>query len=171
MIEGLLALTRAEDAALGPEVVDLAAIVRDRAEHWSPLADERMVSLTTSTPLTMSVLAVAGAVEQIIDNLVDNALEVSPSGVRLMLTIEAGHDETVLHVIDQGPGLSQADRAAAFDRFWRGSNAAPGGSGLGLAIVRQLVTAGGGTVELRQASTGGIDAAVTFQRPGRVITP
>lgn len=171
MIEGLLALTRAEDAEFGPEVVDLATIVRDRVEHWSPLADERGVSLTASMPVTMSVLAVAGAVEQIIDNLVDNALEVSPCGGQLMLTIEAGHEDVVLHVIDDGPGLTQAERAAAFDRFWRGADAAPGGSGLGLAIVRQLVTAGGGTVELRQASTGGIDAAVSFVRPGPVTTP
>ncbi len=171
MIEGLLALTRAEDAALGPEVIDLAAIVRDRVEHWGPLADERGVSLTASAPLTLSVLAVGGAAEQIIDNLVDNALEVSPSGGRLTLEIESRHDDVVLHIVDEGPGLSHVDRTAAFDRFWRGSGAAPGGSGLGLAIVRQLVTAGGGTVELRQASTGGIDAAVTFQRPGRVTTP
>lgn len=171
MIEGLLALTRAEDAAGGPEVVDLASITRDRVEHWSPLANERGVTITALAPGTVLALAVGGAAEQIIDNLIDNALEVSPDGSGLALTIEQHGDDVVLHVIDEGPGLRSADRAKAFDRFWRGTDATPGGSGLGLAIVRQLAAAGGGSVELREAPTGGIDAVVRFQVAGRATTP
>ncbi len=171
MIEGLLALTRAEDAAVGPEVVDLAAIIRDRVEHWTPLADERHVSVTGLVPSALLVLAVFGAAEQIVDNLIDNALEVSPNGSGLAVTVEQDGDDVVLHVIDEGPGLNSVDRAKAFDRFWRGTDSTPGGSGLGLAIVRQLAEAGGGSVELRAAPSGGIDAAVRFHRPGRATTP
>lgn len=171
MIEGLLALTRADDAAVGPQVVDLASIVRDRVAHWTPLANERGVTITALAPGTALALAVGGAAEQIIDNLIDNALEVSPDGSGVALIIEQRGDDVVLHVIDEGPGLSSTDRAKAFDRFWRGTDATPGGSGLGLAIVRQLAAAGGGSVELRKAPTGGIDAVVRFQVAGRATTP
>ncbi len=163
MIEGLLALSRAEDAAVGPIEVDLGGLVRDRAAHWVPLADERSVEIVVDVPDRVTVLAVAGAVEQIIDNLVDNALEVSPAGSMLQLQVNAGTHVAELHVIDEGPGMSVAERAVAFDRFWRGEASAPGGSGLGLAIVHQLVAAGDGTAELRPSPSGGVDAVVRFR--------
>lgn len=163
MIEGLLALSRAEDAAVGPVEVDLSAIVRERAEHWAPLADERAVGIVVAVPDGVTALAVAGAVEQIVDNLVDNALEVSPPGSTLRLEVGAGTHVAELHVIDEGPGLPAEDRRRAFERFWRAPDSAAGGSGLGLAIVHQLVAAGDGTAELRAAPSGGIDAVVQFR--------
>jgi signal transduction histidine kinase len=165
MIEGLLMLSRAEDAAVGPVAVDLAAIARDRAAHWAPLADERGMEVLLDVPETAIVLAVAGASEQIIDNLVDNALEVSPTGADILVWIEPSAHAVELHVTDAGPGLSPEDRLRAFDRFWRGPDASFGGSGLGLAIVHQLVAAGEGTAELLEAPTGGIDAVVRFRVP------
>lgn len=167
MIEGLLALSRAEDTAVGPVEVDLAAVVRERAEHWAALADERGVAVDSDLPESAPVLAVAGAAEQIVDNLVDNALDVSPVGGTLRLTVVVSGDWVELHVIDAGPGMPIEQRQAAFDRFWRAPGAPPGGSGLGLAIVRQLAAAGGGTAELRAAPSGGIDAVVGFVRSGR----
>lgn len=165
MIEGLLALSRAEDAAVGPVELDLVAIVRERVEHWEALAAERGIVFTVLAPPEATVLAVPGATEQIIDNLVDNALDVSPDDSTLRLSViphDAGYE---LHVMDEGPGLTPEQRTAAFDRFWRGQDATPGGSGLGLAIVRQLAVAGGGRAELRAAPTGGLDAAVWFRSP------
>ena len=163
MIEGLLALSRAEDAAAGPVEIDLAEVARDRVAHWEPLAAERDVRLSLITPFRAPALAVPGAAEQIIDNLVDNALDVSPAGSTLRLSVVERSEAFELHVVDEGPGLPAEDRVAAFDRFWRGRQAVPGGSGLGLAIVRQLAAAGGGDAELREASTGGIDATVRFR--------
>ena len=163
MIEGLLALTRAEDAATGPVEIDVSAVLRSRAEHWAPLADERSVALVVDADEGVTVLAVAGAVEQIIDNLVDNALEVSPPDSTIRMTVSGGTHVAELHIIDEGPGLSEADRARAFDRFWRGAGSAPGGSGLGLAIVQQLVAASDGSVELHRSAAGGIDAVVRFR--------
>jgi signal transduction histidine kinase len=167
MIEGLLALTRAEDAAAGPVSVDLSAAVLERAAHWGPLADEQQVAVETEVPPGASVLAVPGAVEQIIDNLVDNALEVSPPGSRLVLSVVPDGAITEFHVIDEGPGLPPAERALAFERFWRAEDAPVGGSGLGLAIVHQLVAAGDGTADLRAAPTGGIEAVVRFRTADR----
>jgi signal transduction histidine kinase len=67
-----------------------------------------------------------------------------------------------LHVVDHGPGLSDDERARAFDRFWRG-RATGSGSGLGLAIVRRLADADGGDAELREAPSGGVDAVVRLR--------
>ena len=70
-----------------------------------------------------------------------------------------------VHVIDEGPGLSDEERQRAFDRFWRASRegGSLGGSGLGLAIVQKLVRADGGEVELREADGGGVDAVVRYR--------
>ena len=101
-------------------------MVRERVEHWAALADERAVEIVVDVPDRVSVLAVAGAVEQIVDNLIDNALEVSPPGSTLRLEVRGGTHVAELHVIDEGPGLSAADRARAFDRFWRGDDVGAG---------------------------------------------
>lgn len=161
-IEGLLLLSRAEDTAVGTEPVDLAAVAAERAGYWRPLADERDVRIELMGPSGANVLAVPGATDQIIDNLVDNALEVSPAGSMLTIDVRPAREFTELHVIDQGPGLEDADRARAFERFWRGDGATSGGSGLGLSIVQQLAAAGDGSAELRSADSGGIDAVVRF---------
>jgi signal transduction histidine kinase len=164
MIEGLLVLSRTEGRT-DTIRVDLGATVAERIAEWSPLADERSVRLLADVPAGVTVLAVDGAVEQIVDNLVDNALEVSPPDSTLAIwSAERGNGVTELHVVDEGPGLTEDQRASAFDRFWRAADASAGGSGLGLPIVRQLARAGGGDAELRHAEDGGIDAIATFLR-------
>lgn len=165
MIEGLLVLSRAEDTSSAIEVTDVGAITRDRAEYWRPLAQERGVSIVVESPMSIEARAVAGGVEQIVDNLIDNALEVSPDGATLRLVIEQLDGSVALHVIDEGPGLGEEQRERAFERFWRSKDAAVGGSGLGLAIVRQLAAAGEGSAVLREAPGGGIDAVVTLRSP------
>ena len=65
-----------------------------------------------------------------------------------------------LHVVDQGLGLTPDQRERAFDRFWRASTEP--GSGLGLSIAKRLIELDGGTIELRAAATGGIDAVVRY---------
>lgn len=163
MIEGLLALTRADGATATLADVALTEIAAERVAAWEPLAAERGVELVLDPATAVVVRALPGAAEQVLDNLIDNALEVSPAGSQLTVGIERRPGWADLHVVDRGPGMSEADRERAFDRFWRGSEAAPGGSGLGLAIVRQLAEAGGGEAELRAAAGGGVDAVVRFR--------
>ncbi|MEV6949552.1 HAMP domain-containing sensor histidine kinase [Streptomyces sp. NPDC051172] len=160
MVHGLLALARLENTATTPEPVDLDGVLAERAAMWEPLAAEQYVAVdVTGLPLGQ-VWAIPGALEQIIDDLVANALRLSPSGTTITLARTPG---TEFHVVDQGPGMSEADRARAFDRFWRSSDSHHGGTGLGLPVVRHLVHASGGEVTLDAASGGGLDARVRLR--------
>jgi signal transduction histidine kinase len=69
-----------------------------------------------------------------------------------------------VHVLDEGPGMSEEDRRRAFDRFWQGPNTPGGHSGLGLAIVHQLAARNDASVELRPAQPTGLDAVIRLPR-------
>jgi signal transduction histidine kinase len=172
IVDELLALARADREAGTPptEAVDAVAVLEDRRAAWLSLADERGVTLAVERPNGM-VLPLARATPdrlvQVLDNLLANAIEVAPAGSRIVLTAtpSARPGWLEFHVLDHGPGLSEEERARAFDRFWRGRRAEPNGSGLsgsglGLSIVRRLVIADGGEVELAARPEGGTDATV-----------
>lgn len=172
LIDGLLVLARAEQAVVRPETAVLEDVVRDRLSAWSPLSEERGVRLVMDVPSRLGVEVTPGNLEQVLDNLVANALEVSPPGGRMQLTARRAYGWVDLHVTDEGPGMDADRRARAFDRFWRPAGPAPAGSGrggfgLGLAIARRLVETDGGQLDLLEAPTGGLDARIRL-RPGRV---
>jgi signal transduction histidine kinase len=168
MVETLLAMARSEQTTLPREPVAMAAAVAGRIFLWSPLADEQGVRLTSAGADDVQVWAIPGAVDQIIDNLLSNALRVAPRGSTVSIGWNgpgepAGAVPIVeLHVIDAGPGLTAEQREHALEPFWRAPDAAKGGTGLGLSVVQKLAQAGGGEVTLRQAAGPGIDAVVTF---------
>ena len=95
------------------------------------------------------VAAVPGAIEQILDNLLDNAIGVAPAGSTVDVTVIGGTTVHRLVVADHGPGLSDDDKDRATRRFWRGDTSRPG-SGLGLAIATSLATASGGVARTRR---------------------
>ena len=161
IIEGLLALSRTESSSAAIEAYDLSLLARERIEQWQPLAAESNVKLRFEGPVSARVNAVPTAVEQILDNYLDNALTVSPPNSKITVRIVPGGTLTELHVLDEGPGLSKEDCSRAFDRFWRATSDSSG-SGLGLAIVQQLALASGATAKLSPRPEGGLDAAVRF---------
>ncbi len=151
LVESLLALARADAAAVRSEPVDVDKVLADRLAHWDGVErrGERGLRVRSSPD----------RLGQILDNLVANAIAVSDSvGVSVMR--EDGWVE--LHVVDHGPGLTEEERKRAFDRFWRGQGKSPG-SGLGLAIVRRLADVDGGEAELLLAPGGGLDAVVRLR--------
>jgi signal transduction histidine kinase len=162
LVEGLLALARSDASEETGERLDLGTLVEARAEAWTALADERGVLLETSRDGPAFVRAAPVRVEQVLDNLLANALEVSPEGARIVLGTSRGREWVELHVVDEGPGLTAEERERAFDRFWRGRGSGEG-SGLGLAIVKRLVAADDGRVELRPAAPRGVDAVVLLR--------
>ena len=168
MVDGLLALARAE-RTIGsrPDRLSLDDALQDRAAAWQPLASERNVELLAEGA-GLRARCSLDMLSQVLDNLIANALEVAPPNSTLM--IRAVNEDSpsgpvvAVHVIDEGPGLTDEQRERAFDRFWRATNERGdlGGTGLGLAIVRKLVESEGGRVELRRADGGGLDAVLLF---------
>ena len=124
---------------------------------WAARAGDLDVRLDAEASSGGTVRASEDGLRQVLDNLIENALESSPA--RSTVTVIATQSE--LRVRDEGPGLSPEQREHAFDRFWRARAGA--GSGLGLAIVRRLVDAEGGDVELRPTAGGGLEAVVQFR--------
>ncbi|MGW7002133.1 ATP-binding protein [Streptomyces sp. NPDC054933] len=174
MVQGLLALARAESAETTPEPVDPDAILDDRARTWAAFAADRDVAIDLTGHRVGQVWAVPGALEQIVDNLLANALRAAPPGSTVTLSRALlpgrgvdGEPRVELHVTDQGPGMTDVERAHAFDRFWRSPNAGSDGMGLGLAIAQQLAHACGGDIDLRPAPGSGLDAVIRL----RPITP
>ncbi len=161
LVEQLLELSRAERSA-EVEEVDLVELATDRVDTWSAAAGEREVNVALGASVGGAVVAVThGAVEQILDNLIDNAVAVAPPGSTVTVSIERNADSHVVAVSDSGPGLSDNDKQRATDRFWRGDEGRAG-TGLGLAIVRSLAEAHGGRVLLLDAEGGGLKVEVTF---------
>ena len=165
MVEQLLALARLEGGSTATMSVNASEIARNRIEMWESLATERGVRISGRIAEHASCAVIDGALEQIVDNYIDNALTVAPEGSEIVVSVVRSVNHVVIDVIDAGPGLQPEQRDKAFERFWRGAattNSA--GTGLGLAIVLQLATASGGTAELlpRTDGSSGLVARVTF---------
>ncbi|WP_460068043.1 sensor histidine kinase [Streptomyces sp. YKOK-I1] len=173
LVNGLLVLARAEAKVTAAEPLPLADIVAERLTVWRPAADERGVTIAlrgSGVDDRPSVLASPGHLDQVLDNVLSNALEVSPDGGTITVRLETGSGarEVVLSVADGGPGMSDAEKSRAFDRFWRGQGlTGRSGSGLGLAVVKQLVTDDGGTVALTDAPGGGLCVRITLRAAPR----
>lgn len=165
IVEGLLAIARSEGGSTDVTTFDLAALGRERVESWRALAEERGVTMAFEGPESAPGVALATAPEQIIDNLVDNAISHSPSGTAVLVRVRALPDHVELAVIDSGTGMTAEQCNRAFDRFWR-ADSTTDGSGLGLAIVKHLAELGGGNASLTpRGGSSGVVATVTFRRP------
>ncbi len=101
-----------------------------------------------------------GALEQILDNLLANALDAAPGGWPSPSRSTERDGWVELHVVDQGPGMDDRAARAGLRPLLAGTGSVAGGTGLGLAIVAQLAASSGGSAELRPAPGGGIDAVV-----------
>ena len=162
VVEGFLVNAKSTQITKEIQTFDLVEIVNERISNWSPLAEELSVKLKYSGPSKALVQAIDGAIEQIFDNYLDNALEVAPKNSEIRIEVIQSQTLTELRISDDGPGLSETERISAFDRNWK-LRSDSSGSGLGLAIVKELLLASGGLYELAPASSGGIKAIAKFK--------
>jgi signal transduction histidine kinase len=170
LVDGLLAVARAENVVTEPAVVAVADVLRDRVAAWAPVADEREVTLALPDPGQVRASLGEGHLEQILDNLLANALDAVPAGGQLRVSAMAGERGVRIVVADSGPGMSKAQRDAAFRRFATNTS---GGTGLGLAIVHRLVTSNGGSAALSETPGGGLTVTLDLPsaQPGQVRHP
>ena len=161
LVGDLLMFARAEESP-SPQAVELVQLAADRVDTWSAIADAADVTLEFDSPGgSARAMAVPGGVEQILDNLIDNAITAAPPQTRVAVTVRRGREKHQLVIADEGPGLSDALKARALERFWRFDRSAPG-SGLGLPIASALAKASGGTLALEDSPAGGLAVVVTL---------
>jgi signal transduction histidine kinase len=181
LVDGLLTVARAENVVPVPTAVDVGEVAQERVVAWHPVADDRSIVLIAAAAAgggagsglggALGVGRSAGApvlawigeghLEQILDNLIANALEALSPGNMVRLTTSATAAGVQITVADNGPGMSAEDRERAFLRF---TTSSPNGTGLGLAIVHRLAISNGGTARLDETPGGGL--TVTLDFPG-----
>ena len=117
LVDGLLAIARAENVVGTPVEVAVDTVLGDRAAAWRPIAEERGVELTTACPGPVRASLGDGHLEQILDNLLANALDAVPSGGHVRVGAAATGLGARITVADDGPGMSRPRQEAAFRRF------------------------------------------------------
>jgi len=152
IVERLLVMARRVERG-GPSEVDLGDAVHRAVERWRERATLRGAMLDSIGEGGRAVGDPAD-LDQVLDNLIDNAITHAPSPV-LIETGRSGGGKLLVAVEDRGPGIPLEERLRVTERFFRGRNAPPGGSGLGLAIVRELVEKWGGEVAVTTGTQGG----------------
>jgi signal transduction histidine kinase len=170
LVNDLMVLSRVDSDALNlrREAVDLADLVRGTAAKLAHRAEAKGLTLEVDAPADLPpVLVDVDRIEQVLVNLLDNAIKYSPPGCTVRIRLALDQDGLVrVQVQDDGIGIPADELARIGERFYRTDKArsrAEGGSGLGLAIARALVEAHGG--QLRLESQEGQGTAVTFTVP------
>jgi two-component system, OmpR family, phosphate regulon sensor histidine kinase PhoR len=159
LTQDLLDLSRLESGlwAMRFTAVELAPLVKSVLDLQADRAAEGRITLVREVPEGLSVRADARALEQVLVNLVDNAVKYTSAGG--VVTVAARRQDAwiALRVQDTGPGIERHHLPRLFERFYRadaGRSRDQGGTGLGLAIVKHLTQAQGGTVAVESGSAG-----------------
>ncbi len=171
LVDNLLRLSRLEQRAelSPPETVDVGSLAHEIADGMQPLAEQKQQSLVVEVAPDLPCAYVAPLLlREALSNLVSNAVKYTPEGgrVRVWATNEVGSDVVVLGVTDSGIGLSEADQARLFTKFFRSDDPRAQeqrGSGLGLALTQAIVQRMGGTILVESA----LDQGTTF----RIVLP
>ncbi len=167
-----LAQAEAGQLHLAMEPMYVTPLVNRTTALFGELATEKGITLNVTLPEkeVAPVRADMGRVQQVLNNLLSNALRYTPACGTITVTVQPAAGEggryTRISVIDSGPGIPSQNLAHVFERFWRadsGRSRDMGGSGLGLAIARQLVEAQGGQIGVR--SDMGVGSHFWFTLP------
>jgi two-component system phosphate regulon sensor histidine kinase PhoR len=152
---------------LEPVALDLGPLLASLIRDWEPRLRERSLELTLGPLPDARVFADPHAVEQILTNLLDNAVKYSEPGGRIEIQVEEGASKLRVRVRDTGIGIPEQDLARIFERFYRVDKArsrALGGTGLGLAIVKHLVQGLGGEISVQSRLGEGSSFVFTLPR-------
>jgi signal transduction histidine kinase len=165
LIETLLDVTQIETGSMDfrREPVDLCNLVSRLVDIWK--AHPRDVDLQVSMPAhPIVVWADPDRLEQVLTNILDNAIKYSDEGGRVDLDVERQSGAVAVKVRDEGPGIPADVLPHVFERFYSGKDRSrqAGSMGLGLYITRQIIQAHDGTIEVRNGSQGGATVTITL---------
>jgi two-component system NtrC family sensor kinase len=165
IVGGLLEYARVPRAS-GPDVSALgsepAVVIRHVAALVAPQLRKAKATLATKVTTSATIAIDPHALQQVLVNLVQNAVQAGASAITISTRPGPGNIATTIAVADDGPGIAAADRARVFDPFY--TTKAPGlGTGLGLAVCKHLVATAGGSIEVDDNPTGrGAELRVTI---------
>ncbi len=153
LVSQIIALSRlqAEAPQWGTTAVDVATVLESAVSRCRALADAAGISVNLSVRPGVTVTGDADELETAVTNLVQNAVAYSEPGARVAVSSRVNGDRAEIRVSDNGIGISEADQARIFERFYRvdaDRSRASGGTGLGLSIVKHVAQAHGGEVSL-----------------------
>ena len=167
LIEDLLELSRIESKELRmrKEPVDLADVVASVLALSKDRAEKKGVALRSTVEHGAVVTGDPSALEQVVGNLVDNAVKYCPAGASVTVSATTEDDGVALRVADTGPGIDARHLPRLFERFYRVDPSRSrdlGGTGLGLSIVKHLVEAMRGAVRVESELGKGSTFVVTL---------
>ena len=170
LVNQLLTMARAEPGShrsVMRQPVELTALAREVTGEWVPRALNRGIDLGLDVdPVTAGIRADPFLIRELLNNLIDNALQYAPAGGHVTVRVRQQDGNTSLEVEDNGPGIPEAEREKVFERFYRIPGGSPEGCGLGLAIVREIAQGHNATVAVHPGAGGqGTRMVVTFPSP------
>jgi signal transduction histidine kinase len=166
MIEDLLATASIEAGRLSVDrrLLHLAPLVFEVLETLQPLASRKLLRMTSELPNDIpAVYADSARLQQVLTNLLDNAIKFTPEGGAVTVQAELTGDAVRFGIRDTGPGIAADVLPHLFDRFWQAKRTARMGTGLGLFIAKGIVEAHGGRVWVE--SRGGEGSTFFFTIP------
>ena len=149
MVNAMLDIAEAESGAgeIKLEEVDLVRVVRQACELFEAIAEDNGVTIEAELPESCVVYGETRKLQRIVANLLDNALKFTPPEGTVSVSLKADKGQVAIAVSDTGIGISEADLAHVFKRFYRCDNSrAQHGSGLGLSLVKAIAGSLGGSV-------------------------
>lgn len=161
----LTAATGDSGVALIP--ADLTELIQAAVTSAVPRAEINGVQIVTDLPASLADVVDPRRIGQVLDNLLSNAVKYSPDGGRVTVSARRTATTTVIEVADPGIGMTEAEQAEVFTKFFRSDTArraAIPGVGLGLAISRKIIEEHGGTITLRSEAGKGTVFTVTLPR-------
>jgi signal transduction histidine kinase len=161
-----LAKLDARRFALLRDEVDMRVLCERAQDAFAAEAEARRIELDLWAPRDANAVLVTDGdrVLQIVSNLLTNAIQWTPEGGSVDLTLDVGVDEVTVTVKDTGPGISREERERIFRPFWSGHGGHSGGTGLGLAIASELAAALGGRLEVESELGEGARFVLTLPR-------
>ncbi|HEY9682220.1 MAG TPA: sensor histidine kinase [Drouetiella sp.] len=168
LVGGLLSLAKAEPSAnrsTDMVTVDLNGIAGDITKAFATKAEAKNVTLDLiRTPEPAYVQGDSNRLQDLISNLIDNAIVYCPKGSTVKVRLEGLTQQVRLTIEDNGPGIAPDDRDRVFERFYRVLGTGVEGSGLGLAIVKEIAIMHDATVSIEGNEPVGTRFIVTFKR-------
>jgi two-component system sensor histidine kinase KdpD len=166
LIGNILELARVRAGALVPakEPTALDEVVESVLHRMQPALGD--VSVRTMLRDAPDVAADPVQIDQVVSNLLENAVRFAPAGSEIVVSVAPWHAGVQVRIVDHGPGIAPADRERVFEAFARvdaSDRDGSGGSGLGLTIAKAIVLAHGGRIWIEGVPGGG--TAVTFELP------